>query len=461
MLEQMFKACSAIGIASLGALAIVLAITAPEAGAREAAKTDASKTDESKTDISKQAGAAPDATAGKASSAGKARKGVRIELKVPQIPGLTGSKSGSKSWPKTVPEAEAEKKAQDAPPAQWSPEEIATAKARCTAILGRINAIAIPQEPLKEGNCGTPAPIQLISIGHNPEVALSPPAIVNCDFAEALQTWMQDDVQPLAQKYFSNKVIKIEVMSSYSCRNAYGRTASKLSEHALANALDIRGFITASGRQAYVLEDWGTPQREILARIAAEKAKAAKAQAAAQAAEKAAQTMQAAGKPSKETPPSSTASTAGEPAGGIARSTIVEGTPKLTVTLPGASSSGSDLDSGFSIAPSRLGGPKEENRKSATRSKAGVQAQAANSKDAQGKEAKGNESKSTTLPKSETGASKEATLSDAERKEAFLHAIHAAGCRLFGTTLGPEANAAHRNHLHVDMAPRKHTKICD
>lgn len=444
MLEQMFKACSAIGIASLGALAIVLAVTvAPEAGAQEASQTDATKTD-----VSKKTGASADATAG------KTRKGVRIELKVPQIPGLTGSKSGSKSWPKTVPEAEAEKNAQDAPPAKWSPEQIATAKARCAAILSRINAIAIPQEPLKEGNCGTPAPIQLISIGHDPEVALSPPAIVNCDFAEALQTWMQDDVQPLAQKYFSNKVIKIEVMSSYSCRNAYGRTASRLSEHGLANALDIRGFVTASGRQAYVLEDWGTPQREILARIAAEKAKAAKAQAAALAAEKAAQTMQAAGKPSKETPPSSTASTAGEPAGGIARSTIMEGTPKLTVTLPGASSGGSDLDSGFSMAPSRLGGPKEENRKSATRTKEATQAQAATGKDTQSKEAKGNAAKSTTAAKSET-------LSDAERKEAFLHAIHAAGCRLFGTTLGPEANAAHRNHLHVDMAPRKHTKICD
>jgi hypothetical protein len=33
---------------------------------------------------------------------------------------------------------------------------------------------------------------------------------------------------------------------------------------------------------------------------------------------------------------------------------------------------------------------------------------------------------------------------------------------MFGTTLGPEANAAHRNHLHVDMAQRKtDTKICD
>jgi hypothetical protein len=43
----------------------------------------------------------------------------------------------------------------------------------------------------------------------------------------------------------------------------------------------------------------------------------------------------------------------------------------------------------------------------------------------------------------------------------FLHEIHASACRLFGTTLGPEANADHRNHFHVDMAERKFKKICD
>jgi hypothetical protein len=45
--------------------------------------------------------------------------------------------------------------------------------------------------------------------------------------------------------------------------------------------------------------------------------------------------------------------------------------------------------------------------------------------------------------------------------EAFLHEAHAAACQIFGTTLGPEANADHRNHFHVDMAPRKYKKICD
>ena len=33
----------------------------------------------------------------------------------------------------------------------------------------------------------------------------------------------------------------------------------------------------------------------------------------------------------------------------------------------------------------------------------------------------------------------------------FLHTIHQSACRRFGTTLGPDFNAAHRNHIHVDI----------
>ncbi len=40
-------------------------------------------------------------------------------------------------------------------------------------------------------------------------------------------------------------------------------------------------------------------------------------------------------------------------------------------------------------------------------------------------------------------------------KTQFLRAIHASACRIFGTVLGPEANNAHRNHFHLDMAERK------
>ena len=40
-----------------------------------------------------------------------------------------------------------------------------------------------------------------------------------------------------------------------------------------------------------------------------------------------------------------------------------------------------------------------------------------------------------------------------ERVRRFLRAVHQAGCRRFGVTLGPDANGYHRDHLHFDMGP--------
>lgn len=321
------------------------------------------------------------------------------------------------------------------PPDVWPAADIAAAKSRCEVILKKINAIAIPEAPIKQGSCGAPAPIQLISIGKNPQVSISPPAIITCELAEALSLWLEKDLQPLSRSYLNGEIIKIETMSSYSCRNAYGRKGGKLSEHGVANALDIRGFVTANAETAYVLEDWGKPQREIIAEIAAAKAAAEKAAAIKAAAEKAAQANQLANKndPSKLAPPSATASSVGAPAAGIARPTIADGIPKITVTIPGAKPATDRDDFSFS-EPSRLGGPKGD------------------AKDVPA-------TTSAQSPALKIAKTKLASLAD--RKREFLHASHRAACTIFGTTLGPEANGAHRNHFHVDMAFRSQTKICD
>jgi hypothetical protein len=50
--------------------------------------------------------------------------------------------------------------------------------------------------------------------------------------------------------------------------------------------------------------------------------------------------------------------------------------------------------------------------------------------------------------------------SEETNRSSFLHAIHKAACGPFGTVLGPDANAAHQDHFHVDMAPRKRSSYC-
>jgi hypothetical protein len=47
-----------------------------------------------------------------------------------------------------------------------------------------------------------------------------------------------------------------------------------------------------------------------------------------------------------------------------------------------------------------------------------------------------------------------------DERSQFLKEIHAGACKIFGTVLGPEANAAHRNHFHFDMAKRRHSAYC-
>ncbi|MDO9384850.1 MAG: extensin family protein [Hyphomicrobiaceae bacterium] len=269
----------------------------------------------------------------------------------------------------------------------WPKEEIEAAKASCAAILKSVQAVTIAEAPVREGGCGAPAPVRLVSIGKNPEVALSPPPLVTCELVAGLYQWMKNDIQPLSKKHFGAPVIKIETMSDYSCRMAYGRKGNKLSEHGKANALDIRGFVTARGETAYVLEQWGKTDRDRkaeLAALAAQKEAAAKA--------------------------TSAAANAGS-------KTAVEQQTANAVAVSQASLSGTGLKPG-----------KLEGRKLDMEQKAAA----------------------VIVP--------EAPMS---KKTQFLHDAHDTACRVFGTSLGPESNEAHRNHFHVDMAERKRTKICE
>ncbi|MCF6199007.1 MAG: extensin family protein [Hyphomicrobiaceae bacterium] len=45
-------------------------------------------------------------------------------------------------------------------------------------------------------------------------------------------------------------------------------------------------------------------------------------------------------------------------------------------------------------------------------------------------------------------------------KASFLHELHTSACKYFGTVLGPNANAAHKNHFHLDRAPRRRSNYC-
>lgn len=313
------------------------------------------------------------------------------------------------SWPKTLPEAKAEANIDLA--AHWPEVDVNLAKARCADILRSLDAVTMPEPPMRHGACGAPAPVRLISIGRKPEVALSPPPLVTCDMVQALHTWITKDVQPAAKRTLGTQVVKLELMSDYSCRNAYGNRHGRLSEHARANAIDIRGFMTTKGEMTAFLEDWGPTGREI--REIAAKAAREKLEAARLATKPAAATPA----PAATAAASPSAGTSGgealAAAAGLTRATIAEGLARIP-SVPMSSKGEAAVAAGFS----HLGGPK-------------------------------------------TSASAEPVPPNVNGRAAFLRQVHDSACKTFGTVLGPEANRAHRNHLHVDMADRSTGVYCE
>jgi hypothetical protein len=361
----------------------------------------------------------------------------------------SGAKTGAASDKQAAPDKAASEK-KDAPAdkaadpaakkpavqAEWPAVDVELAKARCTQLLKGLDVVTIPEPPFRKGDCGSMAPVRLVSIGKNPEVSLSPPAVVSCDMVVALAKWMKESVQPAAKRHLGGEVIRIESMSDYSCRMAYGRVGNKLSEHGKANALDIRSFTTRKGEEAVVLTGWGLTKRDVKKQIAEAKAAAAKAEAVKVAAE------QASKERAERAEFAAKAETTDTP---LPRKTLVEGLPPRRDETPGLALPAAMVKEGAFDKHTGLDGPKasKSRRKEASARKGKSDATVA------ALPAPGDEDKPVEAPKPATPTAR------------FLHETHAAACRIFGTTLGPEANEAHRNHFHVDMAERKYRKICD
>ena len=326
-------------------------------------------------------------------------------------------------WPKTLPGP-----AKTQPLSAWSQIDIDLAQARCTHILKGLDIVAIPAPPMRDGDCGAPAPIELVSVGKSPQVTFSPPVVVTCDMAATIHGWVRNELQPISKRFLGAEVIRIDTMSSYSCRNAYGRTKNRLSEHGKANAIDIRGFMTARSEYAEVLTDWGPNNRDIQAQVAVARANAEKA-------EKQRVIDLAAAAKTKGTAPVTTAS-APVPVGPTvgAPSPIAVGSASQTATLP-------DLRPSITVGGQGVGlprGPANDNALGVS----GIFSQPAR----------------LGGPKAPEAARSPADL---QRYTQFLRAAHASACKTFGTTLGPEANEAHRNHFHLDLAERPLTKFCE
>jgi hypothetical protein len=124
---------------------------------------------------------------------------------------------------------------------------------QCLGKLDRLVArYALLPDRIFGGSCDALGAVQLRDIG-TPTTNLG---AMTCGLANAFVNWTQNDLQGPAQEYFQSRVVRIETMGTYSCRNVNGATGGRLSEHAHANAVDVSGFVLEDGRRITVNTDW-------------------------------------------------------------------------------------------------------------------------------------------------------------------------------------------------------------
>jgi hypothetical protein len=139
------------------------------------------------------------------------------------------------------------------PPAAQAPEaseaEEPPPPSACRLRLTAELAVAPSLPPLVgPGECGVDDVVRLeaVVLRDKSRVALTPPAIVRCTFAEAIVQWVREDVAP-AVRPLGAPLRSLDNYAAYDCRGRNRIVGAKLSEHGKANAIDIRSVKLANG----------------------------------------------------------------------------------------------------------------------------------------------------------------------------------------------------------------------
>ncbi len=98
------------------------------------------------------------------------------------------------------------------------------------------------------GECGVDDVVRLeaVVLRDKSRVALTPPAIVRCTFAEAIVQWVREDLAP-AVRNLGAPLRSLDNYAAYDCRGRNRIVGAKLSEHGKANAIDVRSVKLANG----------------------------------------------------------------------------------------------------------------------------------------------------------------------------------------------------------------------
>jgi hypothetical protein len=134
------------------------------------------------------------------------------------------------------------------------PEPIADCEARLRAAGVEFSPAELPVKPgsAKRPTCGAP---QAVVYRRGPaKVRFSPPPLVSCGMALGLAR-LEQVLSQEAERNFGQSVAWVEQGGTYNCRKM--ARFDLVSEHAYANAIDLRSVTLKNGRKLSVLRDFG------------------------------------------------------------------------------------------------------------------------------------------------------------------------------------------------------------
>lgn len=138
------------------------------------------------------------------------------------------------------------------------PELIPDCEARLAAAGIRYKLAELPTRKSKEGHeCG--APQVVVYRGPEGGVRWSSAPLVTCGMALALARF-ESILQEESEKYFQKRVVRIEHLGTYACREM--ARYDWVSEHSYANAIDVSVLELESGRKISVERHFGKPTAE-------------------------------------------------------------------------------------------------------------------------------------------------------------------------------------------------------
>ncbi len=100
--------------------------------------------------------------------------------------------------------------------------------------------------------CGVADAVEITSVSG---ITLSTPARMDCDTANALNSWVKNGAIPAVGRT-GGGLTSLRVAAHYACRTRNNQPGAKISEHGRGRAIDISGFTLANGDSFTLLNGW-------------------------------------------------------------------------------------------------------------------------------------------------------------------------------------------------------------